>query len=486
MADFDLIFRNARLIDGSGAASVAGDLAVSGDRIAAIGDLGSKTADREIDAGGLALAPGFIDSHCHDDRAVLDMPLLVPKISQGVTTVINGNCGVSIAPVLPGRPKAPAPLSLFTSEQHRHFPDFTAYFTALEETPAAVNSACLCGHSNLRHAVMDRLDRPATQVEIDAMCALLADAMDAGAIGLSTGLYYEPATCAPTDEVIAIARTLGRYGGLYVTHMRNEEDDVIESVEETFRIGADANVPVIISHHKCVSRPNHGKSKITLDMIDKVRRRQKVGLDVYPYSASSTILQPERVAKCDRVVITWSDKMPDAAGRDLSDIASEMGCTEREAAERLVPGGAVYFQMSEDDVQRILSYPDTMIGSDGIVHDKHPHPRAWGTFPRVLGHYSRDENLFPLETAVHKMTGLTAATFGLQGRGLLQAGFFADLVLFDPDTVIDVASFADPCQAAKGIEMVFANGGCTWSDGKATGERPGRPLRRMQKTLGQP
>ena len=479
MADFDLIFRDVRLIDGSGGPSVMGDLAVTGDRIVAMGDLGGARAAQEIRGEGLALAPGFIDSHCHDDRAILDMPLLEPKVSQGVTTVINGNCGVSIAPVLPGRPEAPAPLKLFTSGTP-HFPDFGAYFRALEDTPPAVNSACLCGHSNLRHAVMDRLDRAATADEIARMCALLEQALAAGAIGLSTGLYYAPATSAPTEEVIAIARTLGRHDGLYVTHMRDEEDHVIESLLETFRIGAEAGVPVVVSHHKCTSRPNHGKSRITLDLIDKARAQQSIALDAYPYAASSTILQPERVEKCDRVVITWSDAMPSACGRDLADIAAEMGCTPRAAAERLMPGGAVYFQMCEDDVRRILSYPDTMIGSDGIVHDKHPHPRAWGTFPRVLGHYARDESLFPLETAVHKMTGLTARNFGLKGRGTLAPGNFADLVLFDPDTIIDIGDFADPCRPARGIERVFANGVCTWREGRPTGARPGRPLRRVQ------
>lgn len=310
------------------------------------------------------------------------------------------------------------------------------------------------------------------------MCGLLEQALNAGAIGLSTGLYYPPATAAPTEEVIEISKTLAKHGGLYVTHMRNEEDNVIQSLEETFRIGRDAGVPVVVSHHKCVSQPNHGKSKITLAMIDEARKQQSVSLDAYPYAASSTILQPERVAKCARVMITWSDVLPEASGRDLSDIAREMGCSDEEAARRLLPGGAVYFQMSEDDVQRILSYPDTMIGSDGIVQDKHPHPRAWGTFPRVLGHYARDEGLFPLETAVHKMTALTAKTFGLKDRGTLQVGGFADLVLFDPETIIDVADFADPCRAAKGIEQVFTNGTCTWANGEPTGARPGRPLRR--------
>ena len=478
MPDHDLLIRNARLIDGTGGPSVTGDLAVRDDRIVAVGDLRNDTAGHVIDAAGLALAPGFIDSHCHDDRAILDLPLLEPKVSQGVTTVINGNCGLSIAPVLPGRPDAPAPLDFFTSDGARNFPDFNAYFAALEQTPPAVNAACLCGHSNLRHATMDTLDRSASSEEIAQMCALLRQALEAGAMGLSTGLYYPPATAAPTQEVVEISKTLAAYGGLYVTHMRNEEDNVIQSLEETFQIGRDAGVPVIVSHHKCMSKPNHGKSKITLAMIDAARKHQSVGLDVYPYAASSTILQPERVSKCARVMITWSDAMPEVSGRDLSDIAREMGCTDEEAAHKLLPGGAVYFQMSEEDVQRILAYPDTMIGSDGIVHDKHPHPRAWGTFPRVLGHYARDEGLFPLEIAVHKMTGLTAGTFGLTDRGTLRAGNFADLVLFDPATILDVADFVDPCRPAQGIEMVFANGACTWKDGQSTGTTPGRALRR--------
>lgn len=479
MPDYDLLIRSALLIDGTGGPSDTGDLAVRGDRIVSMGNLQDVTADKVIDADGLALAPGFIDSHCHDDRAVLDLPLLEPKVSQGVTTVINGNCGLSIAPVLPGRPDAPAPLDFFASDAGRSFSDFRSYFTALEEVPPAVNSACLCGHSNLRHATMDTLDRAASSTEIARMCALLRDALEAGAIGLSTGLYYPPAAASPTEEIIEISKTLATHGGLYITHMRNEEDNVITSLEETFRIGQDAGVPVVISHHKCMSRPNHGKSKITLAMIDEARKHQSVGLDVYPYAASSTILQPERVNKCARVMITWSDAMPEASGLDLSDLAREMGCTDEEAARKLMPGGAVYFQMSEEDVQRILAYPDTMIGSDGIVHDKHPHPRAWGTFPRVLGHYARDEGLFPLETAIYKMTGLTARSFGLKDRGTLQAGHFADLVLFDPETILDVADFADPCRPAKGIERVFANGICTWKNGASTGKTPGHTLRRV-------
>lgn len=476
MPDYDLLIRGASLVDGSGAPPVVGDLAVRGDRIAALGGRLAGAAARVIDADGLCLSPGFIDAHCHDDRAVLDTPLLEPKVSQGVTTVINGNCGVSIAPVLAGRPSPRAPLGSFTGGSTR-FERFGAYFAALEQDPPAVNSACFCGHSNLRHSVMDDVDRPATPAEIGRMAALLETALRDGAIGLSTGLFYPAASAAPTEEVIALARTLAPHRALYATHMRDEEDHVTDSLEETFRIGREAGVAVIVSHHKCMSRANHGKSRITLPMIAQASREQDVGLDAYPYRASSTVLFPERVAKCDRVVVTWSQNMPDAAGRDLADLAAELGCSQEEAARRLVPGGAIYFQMSEDDVRRILAFPNTMIGSDGIVADRHPHPRAWGTFPRVLGHYARELGLFSVEEAVRKMTRLTADRFGLSDRGRLAPGCFADLVLFDAARVIDVADFADPCRPAQGIEQVFVNGEAVWRRGAPTGCRPGRVLR---------
>jgi N-acyl-D-amino-acid deacylase len=477
MLEADLWIRQARLIDGTGAPAEVGDLAVRGDRILAMGPQLRVSAREVVDADGLALAPGFIDSHGHDDRAVLDWPSLDAKVSQGVTTVINGNCGISIAPVLPGRASPPPPLNLFT-EQGPHFASFSDYFAALEAKPAAVNTACLCGHSNLRHATMAQLDRAATGHEIDAMCALLTQALREGALGLSSGTYYAPASAAPVAELIAIARTLNAHGGLYVTHMRNEEDAVLDALEETLQIGREAQVPVVVSHHKCMSQANHGKSKISLQRIDEARRSQLVGLDVYPYVASSTILQPQRVGKCARVLITWSEAMPSAAGRDLADVAAELGCSPEEAAQRLLPGGAVYFQMDEQDVRRILAYPHTMVGSDGIVHEPHPHPRAWGTFPRVLGHYARDQGLFSLETAVRKMTGLTAQTFGLKDRGLLRPGHCADLVLFDPERIQDLADFSRPCQPARGLERVYANGRCTWWQGQSTGQTPGRPLRR--------
>lgn len=473
----DLILRGARLLDGTGGPSLIGDLAVVADRIAAIGELGEWHAGVEIDAEGLALAPGFIDSHCHDDLALLQTPLLEPKISQGVTTVVNGNCGFSLAPNPPGRGPLPQPLASLVPDSALLFTDFAAYFARLGDEPPAVNSVCLCGHTTLRHAAMDQFDRPATASEIATMQALLDRALEQGAAGMSTGLYYPPASAAPTEEIIEIGAVLQAHDGLYVTHMRNEADGVIDSIEETLRIGRETGVPAIVSHHKCMNPQNHGKSALTLAMLDAARAAgQDVGLDAYPYVAGSTFLFPERVEQAARVIVTWSETIPEMGGRDLSDIAREMGLSMSDAAKRLLPAGAVYFQMDEGDLRRILRHPLTMIGSDGLVADPHPHPRAWGTFPRVLGHYARDLGLFSLEEAVHRMTGLTAARFGLTGRGVLSQGAFADLVLFDPATIHDTASFEAPKRPAAGLRGVWCNGRQIWNGEGATGARPGRVL----------
>jgi len=479
MRDVDTLFKDVTILDGTGELRRPGSVAIDRDRIVEVGDCSEIKAAQVVDGERLALAPGFIDAHCHDDFALLDTPLLEPKVSQGVTTVINGNCGVSVAPLQPGGPPAPAPLNLVTRSEDHMFASFGDYFAALEERPAAVNSACLVGHSTLRYAVMDEMDRPATPEETMKMADLLDMALEDGAIGLSTGLYYPAAEAAPTEEVIEISRTLSARDGLYVTHMRNESDGVGDSLEETFQIGREAGVPVIVSHHKCVGKANHGRSRATLALIDAAMENQAVGLDAYPYTASSTVLQPERVSQCSRVIITHSEKMPAAAGRDLDEIAAEMGCSALEASEQLVPGGAVYFQMDEEDVSRILAYAHTMIGSDGIVFDAHPHPRAWGTFPRVLGHYARERGIFSLEEAVRKMTSLPAERFRLADRGVIKVGAFADLVLFNPDIIIDEATFQDPKRPATGIEQVWTNGACVWRNGRPTGHRPGTVIKRQ-------
>ena len=325
---------------------------------------------------------------------------------------------------------------------------------------------------------MDDVTRRATESEITGMANLLRDALEAGATGFSTGLFYPPNEAADIDEVAALAGLMAETGGIYATHMRNEQDGVLDSLEETFQTARRANVPVVISHHKCAGPDNWGRSVDTLAAIETARAGQPIGLDAYPYVAGSTVLLPRFMDPRVRIRVSWSKSHPEMAGRDLADIAAGWGCSQEQAAERLDPAGAVYFQMEETDVRRILSYPHTMIGSDGLPHDTHPHPRLWGTFPRVIGHYGRQEGLFPLEEAVRKMTGLTAEKFNLTGRGVLAEGAFADLVVFDPATIADRATYDKPTLPAAGIDMVFVNGCLSYRNGEATGDRAGRLLRR--------
>jgi N-acyl-D-amino-acid deacylase len=277
---------------------------------------------------------------------------------------------------------------------------------------------------------------------------------------------------------MALAGVLKQAGGIHTTHMRNEGDLVLQAMDEAFAIGRSADVPVVISHFKVAGPQNFGRSIETLAKFAEARERQPLALDAYPYPASSTVLKSDYALEAVRVLVTWSKAEPKMTGRYLADIAAEWGVDLRRAAERLQPAGAVYFSMDEGDVRRILAYAETMIGSDGLPHDTHPHPRLWGAFPRVLGHYARKEKLFPLEEALRKMTALPASRFGLKDRGVLQEGAVADLVLFDPATVEDRATFEQPTLPAAGIARTFVNGRTVWQDGEATGERPGVLLRR--------
>jgi N-acyl-D-amino-acid deacylase len=403
---------------------------------------------------------------------------MAPKVSQGVTTVVAGNCGISLAPSPQGMRPVP-PLDLLDADGGWfRFPTFAAYVEELRAKPAATNCALLVGHSTLRVQTMDKLERPASASEIGRMRELADAALAAGAIGVSTGLWYEPAAAATTEEVIEVCRPLSKRNGLYCTHMRDEGDRVIESLEETFRIGRELGVPVVVSHHKVMGRANHGRSRETLPLIEARMRGQAIGLDCYPYCAASTILSMSRARIATRVLVTWSKPHPELAGMELSAIEKKLALSTEQAIAKLLPAGAVYFAMDEADVQSILKFEPTMVGSDGLPHDAAPHPRLWGTFPRVLGHYSRGLNLFPLETAVHKMTGLTAKTFGLKDRGVLKEGCAADVTVFDAGTVDEAATFARPIQPAKGIEAVIVNGAIVWREGKSTGARPGRVLTR--------
>ena len=474
---YDVLFRGGTVIDGTGAPRARADVAVAGDRIAAVGDLDRAEAARMVDARGRIVAPGFIDAHTHDDNLLLVDPAMTPKTSQGVTTVIAGNCGVSLAPLRPGRP-VPPPLDLLGGPGDFRYPRFADYVAALDERPPAANAGLLVGHSALRLDTMDDVDRPATASEIDAMRERLAEGMAAGAIGFSTGLIYGPNRAATTDEVAAVAEVAGAAGGLYVTHMRNEHEGVEEAMEEAFEIGRRAGAGVVISHHKCAGRQNFGRSRDTLKRIERARASQPVGLDVYPYTAGSTVLLAEMVEKAERVIVTWSEPHPEHAGRDLAAVAAELGLDTLAAVEALNPAGGIYFMMDEADVQRIIAYEHSMIGSDGLPHDRHPHPRLWGTFPRVLGHYARELGLLTLEDAVRRMTGLTAAQFGLTDRGEVRAGAWADLVVFDAETVADRATFEAPMQPAAGIDVVMVNGEVIREGDRATAARPGRALRR--------
>ncbi|MGA0569119.1 N-acyl-D-amino-acid deacylase family protein [Variovorax sp. VNK109] len=474
---YDLLILGGTVIDGTKAPRFDADVGIVNGRIAAIGKLAGHTADQTIDATGLIVAPGFIDSHTHDDAAVLSQADMSFKVSQGVTTVIAGNCGISAAPLRRDM-DLPMPLNLLEAPPEERFTTFAAYLEALRNTPSTVNVAAMVGHSTLRAVTMESLDREATPEEIAAMQALVQEALDAGAIGMSTGTFYPPAVKATTEEIIEIGRPLTARNALYVTHMRDESGKVMESLEETFRIGRELDIPVVVSHHKVQNSPNFGKSAVTLPFIQETMKHQCVSLDCYPYTAGSTMIRTDRGMLDGRVLIASSVPHPECAGRDLDDIAAEWGVEKDEAARRLQPGSAIYFLMDENDVQRILAFDETMIGSDGIPVGESPHPRLWGTFPRVLGHYARDVGLFPLETAVWKMTGLTARNFGLDKRSTLKVGHHADVVIFDAATIKDSATYAKPTTPAEGIDTVIVNGTIAWQSGGHTGARPGQVVTR--------
>ncbi|MES2183687.1 MAG: D-aminoacylase [Pseudomonadota bacterium] len=473
----DLIVEGGTVVDGSGAARVRADVGVAAGRIVSVGLLGNVAARERFDATGRIVAPGFIDVHTHDDRLLLGTASGPhPKLSQGVTTVITGNCGISLAPLVADR-TPPAPLDLLGTDMWL-FERFGDYLDALESARPALNVACLVGHSTLRVKHMADLEREATSAEATRMARDLADALDAGALGMSTGLYYPPARAATAAEVIAVGQALVGIGGVVSMHLRDEADAIDEAMDEALLIGRELGVDTVLSHHKLIGRANHGRSVATLAAIEKAARMQSVCFDCYPYNASSTMLLASRVSQSDEVLVTWSQADPSAAGQSLFALAKERGCAPEELARRLAPAGAVYFAMSEEDVSRILRHPMGMVGSDGLAHDASPHPRLWGTFPRVLGHYVRERGLLSLEEAVRKMTGLSAGRFRLAGRGLIRKGHHADMVVFDERSIIDKATFAQPRRASTGIDAVFVNGRLACRDGVSVDLHAGKVLRR--------
>ncbi|WP_284615377.1 N-acyl-D-amino-acid deacylase family protein [Aquabacterium humicola] len=470
------VIRGAELIDGSTAPRRAADVAVRDGRIAAVLPPGAAADGPVVDAGGLVLCPGFIDTHSHDDGLLLQETVPHPKLMQGVATVVTGNCGLSLAPLTMAEP--PAPLDVLGQHDAPRFAAFGDYLARLDAVSPSMNVVPLIGHTNLRLQHVADLVRPADPAECRAMRDDVAAALEAGAFGLSTGVYYPPARAASTDEMVEVAAALkARPGAILAMHLRDEADAIAPAIDEALLVGRSCGATLLLSHHKVIGRRNHGRTRQTLQVIDAAAARQPVCLDCYPYAASSTMLRADRIADADDVLVTWSGPHPEQGGRRLRTIAAEWGMSLEAAARRLMPGGAVYFALSEGDVERVLVHPLTMIGSDGLPHDAHPHPRLWGSFPRVLGHYSRDRGLLPLETAVHKMTGLPAQRFGLAHRGRIAAGCAADLVLFDPARIRDGATYEQPTTRPEGLHALWINGRLVMRDGELQELHAGRRLR---------
>jgi N-acyl-D-amino-acid deacylase len=492
----DLIIRGATIYDGSGGPGFSGDVGVTGDRIEAIGDLATQTGGFEIAGAGLAVAPGFIDVHSHDDFAVFLMPEMDFKVCQGVTTDVVGNCGLGAAPL-----RAAAPyLAFFGADAKRDtlptWDGYDGYLDAVDANPASCNVAALVGHGAIRLHAMGLSRRAPSEAELAAMIDTMSVGLDAGCVGYSTGLIYEPGRYAGTDELVALADAMADIGGLYASHMRNEGERLLDAVTETIAIGERGGVPVQISHHKATGRTAWGLVKDSLAIIDDARARGvDVTADQYPYTAGSTSLfavvqnYEEGTAgvgetEWDRVVIVSAPGHQEWESHSLAALAEQFGAEPIDAAKRVVDAegyGAVVVMHSidEHDVRTVMAHPTTMIGSDGIpTLTGKPHPRLYGTFARVLGHYARDEGVMPLAEAVHRMTGFPAAKFGLTDRGAIRPGAAADLVLFDPARIDDVATYDDPRRHPAGITGVWVNGVRVVDDGVHTGARPGRALRR--------
>lgn len=476
---YDVLIHNALIVDGSGDPGYCADLAIAQGRIVAIGQLSAVDAITVRDGTGLVLSPGFIDVHTHDDIQVIRAPDMLPKISQGITTVIVGNCGISASPVTLQH-DLPDPMNLLGAPEDFIYCDFKSYVAAVNQAQPAVNVAALVGHTALRNNHLDQLGRTATRAEIELMRMQLRDAMAFGALGLSSGLAYASAFSSSTDEVKALAEVLNEFGGVYTTHLRTEFDGILDALDEAFAIGDHAQSPVIVSHLKCAGAGNWGRSGEVLQKLEQAAKIRAVACDCYPYSASSSTLDLRQVTADFDIVITWSESHPEQSGRKLIDIARDWQLDLHEAAQKLQPAGAVYHGMNETDVRAILAHPLTMVGSDGLPVDPLPHPRLWGAFPRVLGHYSRTVGLFSLPEAVRKMTRLSADRFGLDDRGRIAIGAAADLVLFDPLQIRDVATFAQPEQLSEGIDSVWVNGVLCYSEQKMTGQRAGIFLARSK------
>ena len=500
-ADYDVLIRNARIVDGTGNPWFRASVGITAGRITAIGQLEYASAIKTIDAAGLILAPGFIDVHTHIEGIVEKVPRADNFLLDGVTTVVTGNCGGSRT-------------------------NLAEWFAELETKSPGINVASLIGHNSVRAEIMGRANRLARPDEIARMQDLIARNMREGAVGFSTGLIYIPGTYANTDEVVALAKTAAQYGGVYTSHMRDEGPQVIDAINEAARVGREAGMPVELSHFKIDTKGLWGNSKETLALVEKYRREGvDVVVDQYPYERSSTNLgvtlprwaladgdsaiqerlnSPEARA---RIVAEMKDKLhrkgwdnyvyatvagytPNRAfeGKTIPEIAALTGRPSTLDGEietildMIVNGGAqmVYHTMGDEDIERILRYPNTAIASDGGVREfgvGMPHPRSYGTNARVLAEYVRNRRVITLEDGIRRMTSLPARTFAFRDRGLVRAGYAADLVVFDPLRVQDVATYANPHQYSKGFDFVLVNGRIAVENGTVTDVRGGQILR---------
>jgi len=491
----DLAFRNVSMLDGSGGTAEVGDLGVVDGRIAQIGEVGD--ARQEIDGQGATLTPGFIDTHAHDDGAFFKHPDMGFKLSQGVTTVVSGNCGFSAIPADPAKDSVAASGGILAGLEGE-FTDLEGYFAAVLARQPAINNMMLVGHNTVRSLVMGNERRAPNPAELKSMQDYVTVALEQGACGFSSGLIYRPGRYSETDEVTALAAMAQPYDALYTTHMRNEGDKLLDAVDESLQIGRDSGVHLHISHHKAAGRANWGKVSKSLAKVDAaLRAGQRVTLDVYPYTAGSGRMieyfnldsPSEELAEVIRIASCPAFR--EYEGRMLKDIAKEQGMTLAEAvlhvltAERGDRTICIQFIIDEADVETNLAHKDMMVGSDGIPDLRgRPHPRLFGTFPRVLGHYVRNRGVLSLPEAVRRMTAVAAETFGMHERGRLREGYFADLVLFDPDSIIDTATYDEPKQAPAGIRTVVVNGQVALHEGAHSGVGAGAMLRYRRNAFG--
>jgi N-acyl-D-amino-acid deacylase len=530
--EYDLIIRHGRVIDGTGRAAFNNDIAIKGDRIEEMGNLGNIRAKREIDARGQIVAPGFIDMLGQSEQYVLIDPRAMSKVMMGVTTEITGE-GESIAPINDRILKE-------QEDFNRRFGltvdwrTFAEYFKRLDQQGAGVNLGSFVGATQVREYVIGYDNRPPTGSELAQMKKLVADAMKDGALGLSTSLQYVPARFAKTDEIVELAKVAHQYGGIYITHQRSEANAIDDSMREVFEIARRANIPAEIWHFKTAYKKNWGRMPEMLERIAAARRRGlKITADVYPYVAGSTSLSaclppwaleggtdkmvarlkdaPTRERLKKEITTDSKDweniylgsggpsgiligsvvnrELDNWQGKRLSEIATAQNKDPLDALFDFIIAdhgqtGAIFFMMQESDMNAALKSPLVSIctdsgarATDGPLAGSKSHPRGWGTYPRILGRYVRDEKLMSLELAIHKMTGLPAANVGLKQRGLLREGYFADITIFDPETVIDRATFEEPNQYPVGINYVIVNGQIEVDNGQRTRTNSGRVLR---------